>query len=391
MASVRRTPAGRFELCVRNKLLPNRRIYFTFDDEAEAEAYGQQLERLLAAGVVPADLAAAPKPPSPKERLSWVLRAWINSGQPARTDLPVLELLALEVGAVRIDQLTYQWAEGWVRDLKLQANLAPGTIRKRVGALSRALDWWLRSHPALLVGNPLRMLPRGAASYTARDAADVAALGGAAKADIRRDRRLAPGELERIRAVLAGHKRPDRERALTLKHADALAMLFELILATGMRLREAYTLRRGQIDLGAKVIKVRSSKQWHGRVAWRSAPIRRELYPLLQAYLASLPEDPDGLVFPWWDGEPGESGLARITSRLSSQFGRVFDYAACDDLTEHDIRHEATCRWYELRDERGGWVFRTEEIERIMGWAPGSKMAAHYASFRADDLAARLW
>ena len=51
MASVRRTPRGRYELTIRNRLLP-KPVYLTFDTEPEARAYGDQVDRLLAAGVV---------------------------------------------------------------------------------------------------------------------------------------------------------------------------------------------------------------------------------------------------------------------------------------------------------------------------------------------------
>jgi integrase len=60
-------------------------------------------------------------------------------------------------------------------------------------------------------------------------------------------------------------------------------------------------------------------------------------------------------------------------------------------LHEHDLRHEATCRWLELKDAQGRDMFRLEELNRIMGWKPGSLMAQRYASFRAEDLAQRLW
>lgn len=393
------TPTGRFELCVRNKLLP-RPFYRTFDLEAEAVAFGQQLDALLAAGVVPADLMT-PVATTPQERLRYVLTAWINSGHPASTDVPVLELLVGEVGDVKISQVTYQWAESWVQSLKIERNFAPGTIRKRVGSLSRALDWWLRKHPDALVGNPLKLLPRGAASYSERDAELLTKLAANAgpndkpkvvKQDVVRDRRLQPGELERILAVLDGHKREDRERPLDLRHQAALRVLFMLIYNTGMRLREAYTLTRGQIDLARRSIRVRSSKQWRGRVKFRDVPMRRELHQVLQDYLATLPTDPDALAFPWWNGVRTNDEMDRVSSRLATQFGRIFDYANCDGLTEHDLRHEATCRWYELRDPNtGAWIFREAEIDRIMGWAPGSRMGARYASFRADDLASRIW
>lgn len=396
---MRKTPTGRFELCVRNKLLP-KPFYRTFDDETEAIAFGQQLDLLLAAGVVPADLLA-PQATTPQEKLRFVLTAWINSGHPASTDVPVLELLVGEVGDVKINQVTYQWAESWVQSLKLERNFAPGTIRKRIGSLSRALDWWLRKHPDAMVGNPLKLLPRGAATYSERDAELLARLAANAapdekpkvvKEDVVRDRRLKPGELEQILAVLDGHKRDDRERALDLRHQAALRVLFLLIYNTGMRLREAYTLTRGQIDLARRSIRVRSSKQWRGKVKFRDVPMRRELYAVLESYVATLPADPDALAFPWWDGVRTNDEMDRVSSRLATQFGRIFDYAKCEGLTEHDLRHEATCRWYELRDPKtGAWVFREAEIDKIMGWAPGSRMGARYASYRAEDLAARIW
>lgn len=56
------------------------------------------------------------------------------------------------------------------------------------------------------------------------------------------------------------------------------------------------------------------------------------------------------------------------------------------------VEHEATCRWYEMRNPTtGAWVLREVEIPGIMGWSPGSKMPLRYASFRAEDLAARMY
>ncbi len=97
----------------------------------------------------------------------------------------------------------------------------------------------------------------------------------------------------------------------------------------------------------------------------------------------------EGLLFPFWDGDP--ESLDQVTGLLSARFASIFDYANCSGLTEHDLRHEATCRWFELRDSRGNWMFRSEEVSAAMGWKPGSVMARRYASFRAEDLAARLW
>ena len=83
--------------------------------------------------------------------------------------------------------------------------------------------------------------------------------------------------------------------------------------------------------------------------------------------------------------------LKKVTQRLSERFSSAFEFAGCSGLHEHDLRHEATCRWLELRDANGQWVFRLEEINRIMGWSANSTMAQRYASFRGTDLAQRIW
>lgn len=390
MASIRQTPTGKFELTLRNKrLLGTRRIFLTFDTEQEAATYGDQVERLFAAGIVPSGLMETTEKPA--QLLSVVLRAWIRSGKPAASDVPVLEILVDEIGRTPVDQLTYKWAEKWVQDLKLVANLAPSTIRKRVGSLSRAIDWHLRQYPDAMVGNPLRLLPRGSASYTAQDAKHVEAIGLEAKIDQARDRRLKPGEQESIEAAAAGHKRADRERALVSEDADALLMLFRLIVDSGLRLREAYTLRRRQIRLDRRTINAQSSKQWHGRLKFRDVPIKPQLHAWLTDWLHGQQLQPDDLIFPWWNGDTSEAALRLVTGRLSARFRTLFAYAGCEGLTEHDLRHEATCRWFELRDQASQWLFREAEIDRIMGWAPGSKMGQRYASFRAEDLAARMW
>jgi integrase len=141
---------------------------------------------------------------------------------------------------------------------------------------------------------------------------------------------------------------------------------------------------------GLKVMRVQSSKQWRGKVAWRDVPMRPEVHQALTAFLSTRSMLPAADLFPFQTEEPGLP-LKTVTQRLSDRFRVAFAYAGCDDLREHDLRHEATCRWFELRDQTGRWMFRTEEVNRVMGWAPGSAMAQRYASFRAEDLALRLW
>lgn len=386
MASVRQTPTGKWELTIRSKLLP-KRVYLTFPDEQSATAYGEQVDRLLASGIVPAGLVPE-QAATPREALSVMLRAWMKTGQPARTDFDVLERLCVDLKDMRLDQMTYAWAEGWVEGMKRRANLAPSTVRKRIGSLSRALDWWLRTHPDVNLGNPLRLLPRGAATYTAADKAAVVAAGGEAKVDRARDHRVTGEALAAVVQALSGIRRPDRERPAVRPDDVEFRTLFWLIFYTGLRLREAYTLGVEQVDLTRRSIRARTSKQWHDGVKWRDVPMRPQLVDILTPYMATRPAG--GLLFSLWNGDRDEAVLKKVTARLSARFASLFAYAGQGHLTEHDLRHEATCQWFELRDAAGQWVFREGEIDRIMGWSPGSEMSKRYASFRAEDLAARL-
>lgn len=376
---------GKYQLRVTHRLLP-RPFFHTFDAEAEARSYGAQLQALLAKGVVPAELAAqVPRVADPL--LVEVIRAYSKAAPVAPSDDALLGTMLEELAGVRVSRVTYAWAEAYVRTLKVERNLAPGSIRKRVGSLARVIDWHLRTVTAagqVMPANALRLLPRG---YSAYSKADVDALakgkleGAQAKHDEARDRRLHADELQRVVAALEGQRRPDRERALQLD--PALTMLFWLILDTGMRLREAYRLRVDQVDLKRHVIAVEGSKGHRGVIKPRQVPIKPELELRLRAYCRGRV----GLLFPFWDGRA--ESLKATTSRLSARFASLFDYAQVPDFTEHDLRHEATCRWVEMRSPRGGWTFSDLEVCRIMGWKD-PRMMLRYASLRGEDLAARM-
>lgn len=383
MASVRQTKTGKWELTVRHAKLPKGRKYFTFDTEGEAVKYGEQWDMLAAAGVdPPAELIEKPRH---EGTFGHVIRARANSAATSAADQATLGLLLKEVGHVRLSAFTFAWVEAWVQVLKIQQNLAPSSIRKRVGTLARAVDEYARRMPDLNLANPIKLLPDRYSAYTDQDKRVVEKAGKEAKVDVIRDRRLLPEEEEKIVAALNGVKRDDRERALARPGGDAMRVLFLVIIYTGLRLKEAYTLRRAGVDLGRKTIRAQKSKLWHGKVAFKDVPIQPELFPVLKNYLAVTTGE---LVFPFWDGAEPERAA---TNRLSQAFARAFNYADCEGLTEHDLRHEATCRWLELKDSTGRDVFRMEEINKIMGWAPGSKMADRYASFRGESLAARMW
>ena len=375
---------NRHQLRVTHRLLP-RAFFATFDIEREARDYGDQLQAMLDRGVVPQELvAAAPKGDDPL--LIEVIRGYTKAAPITTSDDALLGHMLPELVGTRISTITYLWVDRYVRDLKLKRSrpIAPSTIRKRIGVLGRVLDWhWRRVTPQdkLPPANPFRLLPRGYSLYSQGEANELAKSDRVAKRDQVRNRRLEPGEENRILAALAGTKRRDRERALD---ADpAFELLFRLIVATGMRLREAYRLRVDQVDLERRLIHVDGSKGHRGVIKPRLVPMTSELTETLRIWCKGKA----GLLFPFWIGT--DDDLTKATARLSARFRVLFDYADVPNMTEHDLRHEATCRWVTMRRKDGGWVFSDVEICRIMGWS-STDMMLTYASLRGEDLAARL-
>ncbi len=414
--SVKKTPSGNFEVTVQNKkILGAERMYFTFTSELLADEFDARVKENLKFGILLPELVEYSRARSPEEKsaraadraadraaaqsntpkninLGLLIGAWVATKKPAPTDMQLLGYLKAELSSVRLDEVTIKWCESWIAFMKLTKNYAPGTIRKRVASLSRCIDWHTREWPEEQIPNPFKTLPRGWSTYNMKDAEDAKARGKTAKIDTRRERRLLPGEDAAILAALNGHKPEWRERPLRGADMAALKMLYVLIRETGLRQSEAYRLRRKEIDLKANYLNFAVSKQWYGRENnRRSVPILPALHAELVNYLATLDLQPDDLVFPWWDGIKDRKSIDSTSAKLTSRFRYLFGFARCVDLHEHDLRHEATCKWYELRDSSGNWLLREAEIHKIMGWAEGSTMPMRYASFRAEDLSARIW
>lgn len=373
MATKRRRGSAWHYTIKRARLLP-RPIYLCFEDEAEGDEYTRRVEALLDRGVVPDEFAELREA---RPTLRDGVRRYLAAQHVSVDDPRLLAIVTMRLPRdLELVQLTHVWAAGWITRLKREHNLAPSTVRKHVGALSRALDWLTRQGE--LPTNPLRGMAKGYASYTPADVAAVVAEAGVAKRDEDRDRRLESGEEERIRAVLAGAVPEGRQRALELRHAVALVLLFDMALETAMRLREMYTLAAGQVDVARRTIFLDRTKNGDRRQVPMSSVLVERLAPVLAG------ADGDALLFPWWDGRLDGRELRRTTSLLSRQFARVFDAAGCVDLHFHDLRHEATSRLFERT------ALSDLEIAKITGHRTMA-MLARYANLRGSTLADRLW
>lgn len=380
---------AKHQLRVTHALLP-RPYFHTFDDFTAASNAGNALLAMLSRGVVPSELLAADpdKRRGPDPLVTVVVSDYERLAPITASDADLLMPMRDEVAGLRVSGITFAWVEDYVASLKTsERHLAPSSIRKRVGTLSRVLQWHLnRSTPAgeRMPANPFKLLPDGYSLYTRPEDEALRAVGKVAKRDQARDVRLPAEAQARVARALAGEKHPERERALAV---DAeFTMLYELILDTGLRLREAYRLRAGQLDLDRRFIHVEGTKGHRLVLKPRTVPLKRVLTDKLRAYVEGRP----ALLFPTlWDGSNEAAALKKTTARLSARFATLFEYAGVDDFKEHDLRHEATCRWFELRDAGGRWIYDDVAICRIMGWTD-TNLALRYASLRGEDLAARL-
>lgn len=369
--TVRRRANGTFELRVVHRLL-HKPYYSTHDSDADARSYADRLVAKLNRGEVPPELAP-PEPSTPK--ISSVLAEYRREHRGiAVSDRPLVEHLERTLD-VDLGGVTVRWTDDWIHAMQKQ-RLTPGTIRKRVDSLARAIDWYNRKHQREVL-NPLRNLPKGYSRYPSESDLD------GFRIDARRDRRLHPGEYECIEQTILGWKRPDRQRPLELSQRDDYLLLFRLLVHTGLRLREAYTLTLLDIEPELKTIRVRKSKT--GRP--RDVPMTKEVLGWVLESLSGRAREPGATLFRLWDGLP--KSLQAVTVRVSGQLKRIFEYSGCQDLTPHDLRHEATCRWMLMKDADGRWLFRPEEVRRITGHQ-NVQQFERYLSLRGSDLAERL-
>lgn len=387
MANYRVRASGSIEAIIRSKSLP-RQVSLTFDSIESAKAYCEPVDAQLRAGIVPQGLLErATRSSRHRPAMDNTLRTLVESYRleydVKADDLSWLRLIANEVGDTRIEAVSVQWAADLIKGYKIARHLKPSTIRHRIGALRRCLDWAVVMKKSMPV-NPLRLLPDRYAVYAPSEVKVLAEAGiEAPDSNNERDRRLLPGEEERIRKVLSGDrtylKSIKAQRMLDPENSVPFSLLFELALETAMRLSEIFTLRIDQIDLKNKTIFLDKTKNG----TKRQVPLSSVAVSALTEYLRDKGDS--GLLFPeFWNGDTSKRAKDQARSRLSGRWATIARLAKCKDLHFHDLRHEATSRFFE-RTKMSEF-----KIAKITGHKD-MKSLARYANLRASNLAEEMW
>lgn len=373
MASKPRLKGSKWEYVVKRAGLLDKPLYLSFASTEEGDRVVANIEKMLDRGVVPHALLGA-QAPARQMNLNRVLGQYLLEGHPSRKDRNVLGAVINADGETLVAGLDIEWVDAWIDRMKREERLAPSTIRSKVGAVARGLEWARRKDLVSLSENPFRNLQGSYSQYSEMDKA----LTGGGREDVERDRRLEGDEEERIRAVIRGGVLKRKFRDRILEHPNELLADFDLALETAMRLRERYTLTADQVNLGRRTIFLERTKNGDSRQVPLSSVAVRVLEGLVAGKRGGEP------VFPWWDGRLDDAVLKKTTDWLSHLYSSIMDAAGCPDVTEHDIRHEATSRFFEKTNLPG------EAIMKITGHN-SHRMLMRYLKLRGSDLASQLW
>lgn len=389
-------PHGKkFQVRIIDKRLPKGKHFRSFASSTDADHYEKEVLASLNRGVVPAFILEEDSPVNAGQSyvksgmLSDLVAAYReHNASISATDRDLCQILTHYINKTKIQDVTYPWLESFAKFLRVDENLAPNSIRGRVGCLGRAWRWYHAANE-IDAPDPWEKLPEGYSIVTSKkEIEQILESGGEIKDGAPRNRRLAPGEYEAIIDVLDGKKVQDDVKQPLIANPEMRA-LFILITNTGMRLREAYRLRVSSLvesdGVERSLAIVQTTKGHRGKVPTREVPILKIVKRELNPWIEQLGEGAD-LLFPGiWDGSNVEEDLRKTSNSIARKFKNVFKQAGANDLNEHDLRHEATCRWFTLKDpDSGGWFYNQYEIMDFMGWT-SPNMISRYLSLRGSS------
>ena len=178
-----------------------------------------------------------------------------------------------------------------------------------------------------------------------------------------RDRRLSAEEERRLLTAVSNHSNP------------MLGWIVRIALETGMRSSEITSLRRQQVDMKKRVVRLSDTKNDSAR----TVPLSKWATETFQSALNNLvrPIDCDLVFF----GEPGKNGK-RGPYAFTKIWGLLKTKLGMPDLRFHDLRHEAVSRLVE-----GG--LSDQEVSAISGHK-SMQMLKRYTHLRAEDLVCKL-
>lgn len=301
----------------------------TFETRAEAEAWARQVEGDMDRGIFFSRVEA--ERTTLKEALERYEREVTPTKRGAKQEkYRIGQWLRHELANRTLASIRSADLAAW-RDEQRNAGLAPSTVRNALNTISHlytiaSSEWGMEglTNPVSSIRKPT--MPPG------------------------RERRLEDGEEEKLLASCGQCKSP------------YIVPIVRIALETGMRLSEILSLDWKNIDLKMKVARLPMTKNGSSR----NVPLSSTAIEVLKA----MPRSLRGQVFPV------------TVDTVKQAYRDAVRRAGLEDLRFHDLRHEATSRFF----EKGLDMLSVAEIT-------GHKtlvMLKRYTHLRASELAIKL-
>lgn len=347
MATIVKTPSGTWKAVIRKTGWPTSSK--TFRTKRDAEDWSRRIEDEMVRGVF------IQRSSSERMTLAMALTRYLAEVSPTKapktqqSEAGSAKVLAARLGKYSLAALTPDILASY-RDSRLSERsrrgdlLSANTVRLELALLSHLFNVAIKEWRMGLPFNPVMNIRKPSPGDG-------------------RDRRLAAGEERRLMAAAANHSNP------------MLTWIIRLALETGMRSSEITGLRRRQIDLKRRVVRLADTKNDSAR----TVPLTKQATDTLRLALDNpvRPIDTDLVFF----GEPGKDGrrrpyaFSKVWNDLKKELGMA-------DLHFHDLRHEAVSRLVE-----GG--LSDQEVSAISGHK-SMQMLKRYTHLRAEDLVDKL-
>lgn len=318
----------------------------TFATKTDAEAWARKVESEIERGRWH-DTTEAERTTITELVAEYRLR--VLPGLRGRGVAPALNVIDEKLGKHTVARLTARHVAGY-RDERLKA-VGVESVRKELGVLSKMLDTASREWGVTIPSNPVKSVSKPAPGRA-------------------RDRRLLPGEQERV------------EASLKRCRSTYLLPLFRLALETGARQGELLSMRWPHVDRIRRLVMLYDTKNGDDR----AVPLSSAALVILDGLPRALRDD---RVFPvspglvaqaWGHAVPRARRLYELECKRA---GAEPDPALLVDLHFHDLRHEALSRLAERGD------LSVLELAAVSGHRT-LQMLKRYTHLQAEQLAKKL-
>lgn len=354
MATLVKTPSGTWKAVIRKSGFPT--TAKTFRTKRDAEDWARRTEDEMVRGVY------IQRAPAERMTVSDALRRYLAEVSPtkrptsaasdARHSKPLIQYLGKYSLAALTPEIIAKYRDDRLAGLDRKdakgrpapKPRSPNTVRLDLALLGHMFNTAMKEWGIGLTYNPVQSIRRPTLPPG-------------------RERRLTAEEEERLMAAVDAHSNP------------MLGWIVRVALETGMRSSEITTLRRGQVDLKRRIVRLLETKN----TLPRTVPLTSTAVDIFRQALANpvRPIDTDLIFF----GEPGKDGQRRPYN-FNKVWLNIKESVGLKDLRFHDLRHEAVSRFVE-----GG--LSDQQVAAISGHK-SMQMLRRYTHLRAEDLVDEL-